>query len=112
MGSITGPRPPKLTDAEIGRPRVDYQYGTWCAVFGAVAVASLIWLWSLTAADFNPPNWIRIFGVAWLPIGVTGSLVTGILGRRGPDRVGVVIGLVLTALALIGFVVLIWTAEY
>lgn len=112
MGSATRPREPKLTDAEIGRPAVDYHYGTWSAIFGAIAVAALIWLWSLTTADFNPPIWVRIFGVAWLPIGMTGSLVTGILGRRGPGRIGVVMGLVLTALALIGFVVLIWTAEY
>ena len=112
MRSPNVPRSPTPRDAEVGRPRPEYQFGTWCAVFGALALAALIWLWSLTAVDFNPPNSVRIFGVAWLPIGVAGSLATGILGRRGPGRVGVVVGLVLTALAVIGFVVLMWTAEY
>lgn len=95
-----------------GHRHVAEHFGTLCAAFGAVAVAAFLWLLSLMLPDFNPPNWIRILGVVWMPIGVAGALVTGYLGRNGPDRSRVVIGLSLAALTVIGFIVLTATADY
>jgi hypothetical protein len=85
---------------------------TLCAVFGAVALAAFLWLWALTLPDVNPPNWIRILGVIWLPIGIGGAAVTGILGWRGAGRVRSVVGLSLAALAVIAFITLVATADY
>jgi len=92
--------------------RIADQLGTACAIFGVLAVAALVWLWSLTLRGFNPPNWIRIFGVVWLPIGVVGAVLTGIPGFRSSDRGKVGVGLSLAALAVIGFIALMATADY
>ena len=83
--------------------------GALCVAFGALGAAAFLWLAALTLTDLNPPDWIRILGVIWLPIGMAGSLITGVMGRKGPHRVAVSIGLALTALTAIGFVVLIAT---
>lgn len=92
-------------------PRETNRYGVLCTAFAAIAAAALVWLWSLTLPGFNPPNWIRILGVVWLPIGSAGSVMTGILGRRGPGRIWVVVGLTLVVLTLAGFIILISTAD-
>ena len=90
-----------------GQPPSSDRLGVLCVTFGALGAAAFLWLAALSLTDFNPPDWIRILGVVWLPIGVAGSLITGVVGRHGPHRVAVTIGLALTALTLIGFVVLI-----
>jgi hypothetical protein len=81
--------------------------GIVCVVFGALAVAALCWTWALSATDLNPPNWIRIPGVLALPIGVMVSAGSAIRGRRTAPRGLIAAGLALTAVALIGFIVLL-----
>ena len=79
--------------------------------FGAVAMAALLWITALSLlADFNPPDWIRVAGSMLLPVGLAGSVATGLAARRGPDRALALTGLVLSALAVAGFVVLMFTA--
>lgn len=83
--------------------------GAWCAAFGAVALAALVWIWALSQPRFNPPDSLRIVGSLLLPVGLAGSLASAYLARGGPRRVGVVLGLSLGALTVVGFVVLLVT---
>lgn len=79
--------------------------------FGVVALAALGWTWALsTLPDFNPANWVRIVGIAVLPVALVGSLVAGIQGLRGPARRPAIVGLVLAGVTVVGFVVLLTIA--
>lgn len=86
--------------------------GTLCVAFGSVAVAAFLWLWSLTLPGFNPPNWIRIVGVAGMPIGVAGAALTAAAGHHGASRLKPVLGLSLAAITVLAFIALIATADY
>lgn len=81
--------------------------GRWCAVLGLVSLAALVWLWVLSATPLDPPNWVRILGLVWLPVGVVGALFTGIPALRGEGRPGALVGLIAAAVTVIAFVVLI-----
>lgn len=95
----------------VGRAPADRRLGTASATFGGVALAAMAWLWLLTLPEVNPPNFIRILGLIWLPIGAVVSVATGLLARRGGGRVGALVGLTLTAAALVWFVALMATAD-
>ncbi|WP_142139233.1 hypothetical protein [Acidovorax sp. SLBN-42] len=81
--------------------------GRLSAVFGLVALAAFGWLWALSATPLDPPNWVRIVGLAFLPIGLVGAVVTGIAGLRGAARAWAVVGLVAAVVTIVAFVVLL-----
>lgn len=95
-----------------GSPRRYDVLGTLCVVFGSLAVAAFLWLWSLTLPGFNPPNWIRIVGVAGMPIGVAGAALTAAAGHHGASRLRLVMGLCLAAVTVLAFIALVATADY
>ncbi|MDC5696275.1 hypothetical protein OO014_03325 [Intrasporangium calvum] len=103
---------PDLQDPDRAAGRRADLIGLVALVLGFAAVAALIWLWALTLPNVNPPNWVRILGVLWLPVGVVGAGWAGLLGLRGPGRRWSVVGLSLAGLAVVGFVTLIATASY
>ena len=86
--------------------------GVWSAVLGLVALAAFGWLWALTATPLDPPNWMRIIGIFFFPIGVVGAIITGISGMRNGDRRWALIGMIAAAIAVIGFVLLITLWQY
>ena len=80
-------------------------WGVASAVLGGAAALATVWLWLLSALpDFNPPNWIRIVGLIWLPVGIIGSLVGWMAARQGAGRSWGLVGVGLTGLAITGFV--------
>ena len=81
--------------------------GRMSAAFGLSAIAALVWLWVLTATPLDPPNWVRILGLAFLPVGVVGAVIAGMSGRRGAGRTYALVGLSAAAVTVIGFVLLI-----
>ena len=76
------------------------------AVAGSVTLAleilftaAVAYTYVLSLSDtFNPPNWDRIVGLVWLPIGLGGVPIAYSLARTGEGRqqgrLGVLIGLV------------------
>lgn len=81
--------------------------GVVSAVLGLVALVAFGWLWALSATPLDPPNWVRILGIAFLPIGVVGGAVTGIAGLRGAGRGWAIAGLVAVGLSIVAVSVLI-----
>lgn len=81
--------------------------GRLSAVFGLLALAAFAWLWVLSATPFDPPNWVRILGLVFLPIGLVGALVTGIAGVRRPPRAWAVVGLAAAGATIVAFVLLV-----
>ncbi|MEV1131606.1 hypothetical protein [Agromyces sp. NPDC049794] len=81
--------------------------GVLSVVFGLVALAAFGWLWALSATPLDPPNWVRILGIAFLPIGIIGGVITGISGLRGAGRGWAIAGLVVVGLTIVAFIVLI-----
>lgn len=82
--------------------------GTLTLVFGVVFVAATAFTYVLSLSDtFNPPNWVRILGLAWLPIAFAATPIAYVVARTGPGRtrgrLGVTIGLV----GLVAFVALV-----
>ena len=86
-------------------PSRDQSWGKASTVLGGAAVLATVWLWLLSAlADFNPPNWVRIVGLIWLPVGTIGALVSWTVARQGAGRKWGLVGVGLSGLAFIGFV--------
>lgn len=81
--------------------------GRLSVVFGLVALAAFGWLWALTATPLDPPNWVRILGLAFLPIGLVGAVITGIAGLRGAARGWAVVGLAAAGVTIVAFVVVL-----
>lgn len=81
--------------------------GVLSVVFGLVALAAFGWLWALSATPLDPPNWVRILGIVFLPIGIIGGVITGISGLRGAGRGWAIAGLVAVGLTIVAFIVLI-----
>jgi hypothetical protein len=85
--------------------------GSITLALGALFTAAVAYTYALSLSDtFNPPNWVRILGLAWLPLGFGGVPVAYYFARTGEGRrrgrLGVLIGLVGLA-AFIGLVIAI-----
>ena len=81
--------------------------GVLSAVFGLVALAAFCWLWALSTTPLDPPNWLRIVGIALLPVGIIVALLTGIPGLRTAGRAWAIAGLVAVGVAVVALIVLI-----
>ena len=63
-------------------------------------------------ADFNPPDWLRIGTMAPLPLALVASVALGAAGLvRQSGRAWANGGLTVSALVIVGFVVLLNVAE-
>jgi hypothetical protein len=74
---------------------------------GVLFTAAVAYAYVLSLSDaLNPPDWVRVMGLVWLPIGFGGVPVANYLARTGEGRdrgqLGVLIGLV----GLVAFVAL------
>lgn len=79
-----------------------------CLVFGVLGTAATLYLLAdsqiIVQSWFDTPMWLQIAIYVWIPIGFAGAPVTWFIARRGEERTASNIGLVLTLLALAGFV--------
>lgn len=96
-------RPPSRTTGSVPA-------GTLTLVLGILFAAAVVFTYVLSLSDtFNPPDWVRVVGLVWLPIGFGGIPVGYYLARTGDEltraraRVGAGLGLV----ALVAFAALV-----
>ena len=82
--------------------------GVLSAVFGVVALAAFGWLWALSTTPLDPPDWVRILGIVFLPIGIIVGVLTGIPGlRSAAGRPWAIAGFAAVGLTIVAFIVLI-----
>jgi hypothetical protein len=87
--------------------------GALSAVLGTLSAASYFYLIALTELqDFNPPNWVRIVGMVWMPIGWMGAWLAGWPARHGHERGLAITGMFLGTVSLVAFIVLMAMADY
>lgn len=74
--------------------------GTLTLALGVLFAAAVVFTYVLSLSDtFNPPDWARVLGLVWLPIGFGGIPIGYYLARTGDARMrararlGAVIGL-------------------
>jgi hypothetical protein len=85
--------------------------GTLALLSGALALLATAFAYVLSLTDVvDPPNWVRILGLVWLPLGFFGAPLAYTVARRGPGRARGLAGLVLAAVGLVLFVVLLFVA--
>lgn len=85
--------------------------GTLAVVLGVPCLAATVFVYVLSLTDLvNPPNWVRAAGLIWLPIGFFGTPIIYVVAHNRPDRHRAAIGLGLSGLGLLAFVVLLFAA--
>ena len=92
----------------IHPPLIDHArnpVGVLSAVLGGIGLAALVWAWLLTTS-IDPPPWVRAPGLLLLPVGVLGSLSSGVVGLLSRPRFWAAVGLTLGVLTFAGLVVL------
>lgn len=61
--------------------------GTLTVFLGVLAVAATVFTYVLSLSEgFNPPGWVRVVGLIWLPIGFFGAAIAYTVARKGPGR--------------------------
>jgi hypothetical protein len=91
------------------RDRVSAVFGTITLVLGVLAGAATVFVYVLSLSeDFNPPNWIRVVGLVWLPVGFFGAPILYTRAHNGPGRRRGQVGLSVAAIGLVAFVVLLF----
>lgn len=73
--------------------------GSVTLALGVIFTAAVAYTYVLSlSAAFNPPTWVRIIGLVWLPVGFGGVPFAYYFARTGDGRnrgrLGVLIGLV------------------
>lgn len=97
------------SDAGDSRDRVSDIFGTVTLVLGLLAGAATVFVYVLSLSeDFNPPHWIRVLGLVWLPVGFFGAPICYVLARTGSGRRRGRIGLSIAGAGLAAFVVLLF----
>ncbi|MGM9471989.1 hypothetical protein ACS5PJ_08280 [Pseudarthrobacter sp. YS3] len=85
--------------------------GTITVVLGVLALAATLFTYVLSlSAGFNPPGWVRVMGLIWLPIGFFGAAIAYTAARKGPGRRRGMLGLAIAGVGLVAFVVLLFIA--
>jgi hypothetical protein len=83
--------------------------GTVTLALGVLFTAAVAFAYVLSLREsFNPPDWVRVLGLVWLPIGLGGVPVGYAVARTGAGREHALVGVLvaLTGLvALVGLVV-------
>lgn len=72
--------------------------GSVTLALGILFTAAVAYAYVLSLSDtFNPPTWVRVTGLVWLPLGFGGVPIGYYLARTGDGRhrgrLGVLIGL-------------------
>lgn len=90
---------------------VSVRAGTVTLVLGALFLAATVFTYALSLSDqVNPPHWVRVLGLVWLPAGLFGTPVAYAFARSGAGRTRGRAGLAVAIVALVAFVVLMFAA--
>lgn len=82
--------------------------GSVTLALGILFTAAVAYTYVLSLSDtFNPPNWVRILGLVWLPIGFGGIPIGYSFARTGAGRQRGRLGVLLGLLGLAAFVALV-----
>ena len=83
--------------------------GTAALVLGVLCALAVAFTYVLSLDDtFNPPNWVRVVGLIWIPIAFVGVPVAHFgLARHGHGRSRGRLGVLVTALSLAALVALV-----
>jgi hypothetical protein len=83
--------------------------GTVALVLGVLGVVAVVFAYVLSLSEtFNPPNWIRVVGLIWVPIAFGGVPMAYFgLARDGQGRAQGRLGVWLTVVSLAAFVALV-----
>jgi hypothetical protein len=97
-----------MSTEPIGLDTQSARSGAIALVLGVLFLAATVFAFVLSLSDsFNPPNWVRVLGLVWIPIGLFGTPVAYALARRGPGSQLGALGLAIAAVGLLAFVVLL-----
>jgi protein-S-isoprenylcysteine O-methyltransferase Ste14 len=78
--------------------------GTITLVLGILFSAAVAFAFPLSLSDtFNPPDWVRLLGLVWLPIGLAGVPTGYVLARDGSGRERARLGVVVALVGLLAF---------
>lgn len=82
--------------------------GTITLVLGVLFALAVGYAYLLSLAEtLNPPDWARVVGLLWLPVGLAGVPVGYYWARGGPREPRAELGLVVALAAALAFVVLV-----
>ncbi|MBC7290585.1 MAG: hypothetical protein H5T83_04505 [Actinotalea sp.] len=81
--------------------------GTAGVVLGALALAAVAWIAFLTFGTADVPQWLRVAGSAFLPLGLAGAVGAGLIAPPGPARRRAWLGMALAAVAALTLVVML-----
>jgi hypothetical protein len=82
--------------------------GNVTLVLGVLFALAVAYAYALSLGDsVNPPDWARVVGLVWLPVGLAGVPVGYYWARGGPREPRAELGLVVALAAALAFVVLV-----
>lgn len=82
--------------------------GNVTLVLGTLFALAVGYAYLLSLAEtVNPPDWARVVGLLWLPVGLVGVPVGYSWARGGPREPRAELGLVVALAAVLAFVVLV-----
>lgn len=82
--------------------------GTTTLVLGVLFAAAVLFTYALSlSVSFNPPDWVRVVGLVWLPIGLGGVPIAYSLARTGEGRARGRLGVLVGVVALVAFIALV-----
>lgn len=82
--------------------------GSVTLALGMLFAAAVAYTYVLSLSDtFNPPNWVRVVGLVWLPIGLGGVPIAYYLARTGEGRRRGRLGALIALVGLAAFVALV-----
>ena len=82
--------------------------GNITLVLGVLFALAVAYAYALSLGDsVNPPDWARVVGLVWLPVGLAGVPVGYYWARGGPREPRAELGLVVALAAALAFVVLV-----
>ena len=82
--------------------------GTITLLLGILFTAAVAYTYVLSLSDtFNPPNWVRIIGLVWLPLGFGGVPLGYVIARTGEGRDRARLGVLIGFVGLVAFVALV-----
>jgi hypothetical protein len=97
--------PPTIRDI------VSVRAGAITVASGVLFAAAVVFTYVLSLSEaVNPPTWVRIVGLVWLPIGLFGTPISYAFARLGPGRARGRTGIAIMLAGLLAFVVLLFVA--
>lgn len=82
--------------------------GTVTLILAVLFAGAVAFTYALSLGEgVNPPHWVRVIGLVWLPIGLAGVPVGYATARVGDGRGRATVGVVVGAVALLACIALV-----